>query len=153
MTPHPASSEIRRRSMLCAIPLGIGLMAAVDEILFHQILQWHHFFDRATPAIGVLSDGLLHAGELFATVFGAIMLIRLARAGRLAVRQAWAGGLLGAGGFQLFDGIISHKVLRIHQIRYDVDLLWYDLSWNGIAVLLILAGLMVWRRGQPTGGG
>lgn len=128
-------------------------MAAVDEILFHQILQWHHFFDQATPAIGVLSDGLLHAAELFATVLGTILLIRLARSGRLAVRQAWAGGLLGAGGFQLFDGIVSHKLLRIHQIRYDVDLLWYDLSWNGIAVLLMLAGALVWRRGRPAVGG
>lgn len=153
MAHHFPSSDARRRSMLCAVPLGIGLMAAVDEILFHQVLQWHHFFDRATPPIGVLSDGLLHSAELFATVLGTILLIRLALAGRLMVRGAWAGGLLGAGGFQLFDGIVSHKLLRIHQIRYDVDLLWYDLTWNGIAVLLILAGLMVWRRERPASGG
>lgn len=147
--PSPPSDD-RRRSMLCAVPLGIGLMAAVDEVVFHQLLQWHHFFDRATPTFGVLSDGLLHAGELFATVLGAVLLIRLARAGRLAARQVWAGVLLGAGGFQLFDGLISHKLLRIHQIRYDVDLLWYDLSWNGIAVVLILAGVLIWRRGRPA---
>jgi len=133
--------------------MGIGLMAAVDEILFHQVLQWHHFFDQATSTIGVLSDGLLHAGELFALVLGAILLIRLARSRRLVVCQAWAGGLLGAGGFQLFDGIISHKVLRIHQIRYEVDLFWYDLSWNAIALVLILIGLLVWRRGRSCVGG
>ena len=139
-----------RHSLLCALPLGAGVMAAVDEILFHQILQWHHFFDRATPFIGILSDGLLHAAELLALVAGSLLLLRLARQHRLRVRQAWAGLLLGAGGFQLFDGIVSHKLLRIHQIRYDVPLLWYDLTWNGIALVLLLLGYALWRRARQV---
>lgn len=140
------ASDPGRLSLRCALPLGADVMAAVDEILFHQILQWHHFFDRATPFIGILSDGLLHALELLAIVAGTLLLVRLARQGRLRVRQALAGILLGAGAFQLFDGIVSHKVLRIHQIRYDVPLLWYDLTWNGIAVGLLLLGYVLWRN-------
>lgn len=139
------TSDSGRLSLLCALPLGAGVMAAVDEILFHQVLQWHHFFDRATPFIGVLSDGLLHALELLAIVAGGILLVRLARQGRLQVSQGLAGILLGAGGFQLFDGIVSHKLLRIHQIRYDVPLFWYDLTWNAIAVVLMLLGYVLWR--------
>lgn len=153
MVHTSAHPDDHRRSLLCALPLGIGLMAGVDEILFHQILQWHHFFDQATPTIGVLSDGLLHAGEMFALVLGSLLLVRLARARRLVARQAWAGGLLGAGGFQLFDGIVSHKLLRIHQIRYDVDLFWYDVTWNAIALVLIMLGLLVWRRERSGVGG
>ena len=29
---------------------------------------------------------------------------------------------LGLGVFQLFDGVVNHKILRIHQIRSGVDL-------------------------------
>ncbi|WJY91219.1 hypothetical protein CFAEC_01800 [Corynebacterium faecale] len=35
----------------------------------------------------------------------------------------WATAVaLGIGVFQLFDGVVNHKILRIHQIRSGVDL-------------------------------
>jgi len=37
-------------------------------------------------------------------------------------KWAWAGFFYGLGGFQLFDGIIDHKVLRLHQVRYVENL-------------------------------
>jgi hypothetical protein len=40
------------------------------------------------------------------------------------------GCCLGAGSFQLYDGTVQHKLLRLHQIRYDVDLAPYDWTWN-----------------------
>ena len=136
----------RRRSMFAAAAVGIGLMAAVDEIVFHQVLGWHHFFDRSTPRIGLLSDGLLHSAEIVLLVAGGFGLAGLVRRGALARRAAWAGAFLGAGGFQLFDGIVDHKLLRVHQIRYGVDLLPYDLAWNAAGVLLLLVGLVLARR-------
>jgi len=45
----------QKRSFMSAVPLGIGVMAAVDEIIFHQLLAWHHFFDWGTPAFSVFS--------------------------------------------------------------------------------------------------
>ena len=123
-------------------------MAAVDEIIFHQILAWHHFYDRSTPAIGLVSDGFLHAAELVAVVAGFFLLADVNRRQELCRYTAWSGFLLGAGGFQLFDGIVDHKVLRLHQIRYDVNLLPYDLAWNGFAVALVVAGLLVHRRAR-----
>lgn len=136
------------RSLLYALPIGIGVMAAVDEIIFHQILQWHHFYDLATPTIGIITDGLLHAAELIATVVGLFLLVGLARRGALFKRWAWAGFFLGAGGFQVFDGIVSHKVLRIHQIRYDVDPLMYDIVWNLVGLALVSIGLLLWRQAR-----
>ncbi|MFC7704814.1 DUF2243 domain-containing protein [Plastorhodobacter daqingensis] len=136
----------RRRSLGAGALVGIGLMAGIDEIVFHQILAWHHFYDRATPAIGLLSDGLLHAAELVMLVAGFFLLNELRGRGTLVPRAAWAGGFLGAGGFQLFDGVVNHKILRLHQIRY-VEPLWpYDLTWIASALLLLAIGALLARR-------
>ena len=139
-----------RRSLLAGVLVGVGVMAAVDEIVFHQILGWHHFYDRATPEVALLTDGLLHAAELVIVVAGFFMLVDLGRRGVLARRSAWAGSVLGAGAFQLFDGLVDHKLLRVHQVRYGVDLLPYDLAWNGAALVLLAAGgFLAWRsRGE-----
>lgn len=124
-------------------------MAAIDEIVFHQILAWHHFYDRSTPQVGLMSDGLLHAAELVMLVAGIFLLTDLARAARLAAGHTWAGFLLGAGGFQVFDGVVNHKVLRLHQVRYDVEnLMPYDLAWVGAGLLVLAVGLLVLWRAQ-----
>ena len=60
----------RGRSILAATMIGVGVMAALDEIVLHQILGWHHFYDRSTTGIALLSDGLLHATELIVIVGG-----------------------------------------------------------------------------------
>ncbi|MEU4779537.1 DUF2243 domain-containing protein [Micromonospora sp. NPDC023633] len=140
-----------RRSVLAAAVIGAAVMAAVDEIVFHQLLGWHHFYDRSTPSVGLLSDGLLHSAELLALVGGFFWFADLRRRGALVPRAAWGGFLLGAGAFQLFDGIVDHKVLRLHQIRYGVHLLPYDVVWNVAAVVLLLCGAWVtWRvRSRP----
>ncbi|MBA9004161.1 DUF2243 domain-containing protein [Thermomonospora cellulosilytica] len=131
----------RGRSMAAAALIGAAVMAAVDEIVFHQILGWHHFYDRSTPSIGLLTDGLLHTAELLGLVAGFVWWADLRRRGTLAGGHAWAGLFLGAGGFQLFDGIVDHKLLRLHQIRYGVpDLLPYDLAWNASALVLLAIG-------------
>ena len=146
----------RGRSIWVSAAIGVAVMAAVDEIVFHQLLAWHHFYDRSTPDIAMLSDGLLHTGELVLLVAGFFLFADLRRRGTLAVRPAWAGFLLGAGGFQLFDGIVDHKVLHLHQVRYEVDLLPYDLAWNLAGLLLVVAGvatLLLGARGaEPERG-
>jgi uncharacterized membrane protein len=137
-----------RQSVLSGALLGVALMAAVDEIVFHQMLGWHHFFDRSTPAIGLLSDGLLHTAELLLLVGGFVLLADIRRRHALAVRHFWAALLLGAGGFQLFDGVINHKVLRVHQVRYDVHLLPYDLAWSGGGAVLVILGALLMLRAR-----
>ena len=58
-----------------------------------------------------------------------------------------AGFFIGMGGFQLFDGIVDHKILRLHQIRYGIDyLLLYDIVWNTAGAILLLTGLVLSRR-------
>ncbi|GAA3946367.1 DUF2243 domain-containing protein [Allohahella marinimesophila] len=138
-----------RRSLWSAALIGVGIMAAVDEIIFHQLLGWHHFYDGSTPVIGLMSDGFLHAAELIALVAGFFLLLDARRHRALMSSYVWAGFFFGAGAFQVFDGIIDHKVLRLHQIRYEVEnLLIYDLAWNAVGLLLILIGWMIFRRGK-----
>lgn len=75
---------------------------------------------------------------------------------RLRERQAWARGLglaglfLGTGGFQLFDGIVDHKLLRVHQVRYVDNLIVYDIAWNAGAILLIVTGWLPLRHARAS---
>ncbi|WP_260334767.1 DUF2243 domain-containing protein [Streptomyces beigongshangae] len=146
-------AEPRRSMAVCAV-IGVAVMAAVDEIVFHQILHWHHFYDRSTTGAGLLSDGLLHTAELLMLVAGFFAHADLRRRRALAPAHAWAGFLLGLGAFQLFDGIVDHKLLRVHQIRYGVDVTPYDWAWNISGALLLLAGaaLAVRAARSPAAG-
>jgi uncharacterized membrane protein len=130
----------RDSSYWSAFLLGVAAMAGIDEIVFHQVLHWHHFYDAGTPEIGLLSDGLLHAGELLALVAGFFLMADARRRDAFSVRTALAGFFTGAGLFQFWDGIVDHKVLRVHQIRYGVGIGPYDLAWNAFGVLLLALG-------------
>lgn len=149
--PGPSVPDRRRSLLVCAV-IGVGMMAAVDEIVFHQLLAWHHFYDRSTSNVALLSDGLLHTAELVLLVAGFFLFADLRRSRTLATRSAWAGLLLGMGAFQLLDGTVDHKLLRVHQVRYGVELLPYDIAWNlaGV-VLLVLGGVLAWAAGRADG--
>jgi uncharacterized membrane protein len=135
-----SSTSDAGQNLWSGVLLGVGVAAFVDETVFHQLLHWHHFYDRSTSDIGLVSDGIFHAFGWFATV-AALFLFADLRRKRTLDRGRWAGGLLlGAGLFQLYDGTVQHKVLGLHQIRYDVDLLPYDVAWNVVAILLAVAG-------------
>jgi len=135
------------RNLWSGILFGVGFVAFIDEMVFHQLLHWHHFYDKSTTAIGLVSDGLFHAFSWFATVAGLYMFADLRRRQSLWHKRWWGGVLLGGGGFQFYDGVIHHKLMRIHQIRYNVDIVPYDLAWNIVAAAMILTGsLLIYRR-------
>ena len=138
--------DVRRRNTVSGALFGIGFAAFVDETVFHQLLHWHHFYDRSTTNVGLVSDGILHAFGWFAVVGGLFMLVDLARRGALWWVRWVAALLIGAGGFQLFDGTVHHKLLGLHQIRYGVNLVPYDVTWNLAAVVMIAAGVVLLRR-------
>jgi uncharacterized membrane protein len=146
--------------------IGIGLVATLDEVVLHQVLDWHHFYDLPSRqgvaltdqarGVGLLSDGLFH---VVATAVLVVGVLRLGGAGGVAAvigsRRLWAGICLGFGGFNLYDATIQHKLLRLHQVRRDaVEQLPYDLAFGGAALAILLLG--VWllvtgnRRHHPT---
>lgn len=135
-----------RRTRWSGILVGVGLMALIDEIIFHQLLQWHHFYDKSTTVIGIVSDGLLNAFGLFSIVLGLFMLAGLHN-NHFSFKPLWtAFFFIGLGSFQLLDGIINHKLLRVHQIRYNVNILPYDIAWHASALLLIIIGFILYSR-------
>lgn len=144
-TAVAGTARTRRRSVGFGVLVGVGVASFVDETVFHQLLHWHHFYDKSTSDAGLVSDGLFHAFGWFAVVFGLVLMADVRRRGELDGRRFAGGILAGAGAFQLYDGLVQHKVFGLHQIRYQVDLAVYDWTWNGFAVLLLLAGAWLLR--------
>ena len=146
---HTDKWQARAVVMRTGIILGVGVVGAFDEIAFHQLLQWHNFYVHTTEYWRIVSDGIFHIFTAMMLVWAALrlwmqrgLIADVAHSG-----SRWAGTLLGMGGFQLYDGIVNHKLLRLHPIREGVvQILPYDLIWNVAAVLLLVAGWLVWRR-------
>ena len=143
-------TEYASRNLWSGLLFGIGLMAFVDEVIFHQLLQWHHFYDLSTPRVGIFADGLLNSFAWFAAIGGLFLFADLRRRSAVWMKRWVAAVFLGLGGFQLFDGIIDHKVLRTHQIRYGVELLPYDLAWNIFGAGLLVIGILLLIRSKKS---
>ena len=129
---------------------GLGFVAFIDEAVFHQLLHWHHFYDKSTTSIGLISDGIFHAFSWFATVIGLFMLADIRKRKVWNVKRWLGSAILGAGVFQLYDGIVQHKLMRLHQIRYDVDVIYYDIVWNMIAGCMIIIGIVLILQKKTT---
>ena len=67
-------------------------------------------------------------------------------------RALAAGILFGMGGFNLYDGIVQHNILRLHPVREGIaNQLPYDLAFNGVALVLLAAAPMITRFGSTAG--
>jgi uncharacterized membrane protein len=146
-----ANEEPGRSLLGPAVLVGIGAAGSLDEIVLHQLLRWHHFYDRGGQAAGLIADGIFHLGSTATLVIGLVLLMKRWPTGRDPLRQAAAGILVGAGGFNLYDGIIQHKLLGLHQVRAGApNNLPYDLGFIGVAAVTLLAGLLLLRvAGSP----
>lgn len=146
---RPAVGGAARRAAWTGAVAGVALMGALDEVVFHQLLQWHHFYAHATAYWQVFSDGLFH---LFtASMFAAAVMLLWAQRRELAAvvgsAPFWSGLLVGAGAFQVFDGVVDHKLLGLHQVRTGADPLWpYDVAWIASGLAPLAAGLALRRR-------
>lgn len=127
---------------------GVGLAGFVDVIVFHQLLGWHHFYSRSTQAVGLTSDGLLDLALTVALVVGLVSLVETAGPVERWGRRGWGGILAGFGAFNLFDGVVDHKLLGVHQIRSGVtNLLPYDTAWIGLSAVILIVGVALVRGG------
>jgi uncharacterized membrane protein len=100
------SSRQPDRSLLWpAVLVGVGVAGSLDEIVLHQLLRWHHVYDRGSAAAGFIADG-----------------------------------------------IVQHKLLGLHQVRAGAPNNFpYDLGFIGLAVVVLLAGLLLLRTTRSAG--
>jgi uncharacterized membrane protein len=134
-----------KRTIWSGVLCGIGLAAAVDETVFHQLLHWHHFYDKSTMTVGLVSDGFFHAGGFTSVVVGLFLMADALRRREFVPKRWWGALLISAGGFQLYDGIVQHKIFGLHQIRYHVRIWPYDLTWNVLAAIFIIIGIALMK--------
>lgn len=147
----PLRRAVLRDLLLTGAVVGMGVAGSLDQILLHELLQWHVFYTHTSTFWQRFLDGVFHLATVAVLLAGLLGLWRWqahhARAWRPGTLLA--GVLLGAGGFNLFDGTVNHKVLSLHQVREGVaNLLPYDLIFLAIAAVVFLAGLLLWRREQ-----
>jgi uncharacterized membrane protein len=136
------------------ILLGVGLAGAFDGIVFHQLLQWHSVYMHTHRHGQIVSDGLFHAFAVVALAAAAVMLWRAGHPGGLArgKRLLASGVLLGAGGFNVLEGIINHHVLQLHHVKQgDPYELLYDLAYLAVSALIFTYGLSIRRGGREEG--
>jgi uncharacterized membrane protein len=149
MERSQATMEATNTLFRIGLVLGVGQVGTLDEVVFHQLLQWHNFYVHTTEYWRIVSDGLFHAFSSAMLLLGALLLWQHRRK-LSSLRDSGsllAGSLIGMGGFNLYDGIIQHKLLGLHPVREGVEhILPYDLAWNGVAVMLLVAGWLLWRR-------
>ncbi|WP_122088247.1 DUF2243 domain-containing protein [Halalkalicoccus subterraneus] len=146
----------RRSILLWGGVFGFGLGALLDVILFHQILQTHHllsgFYDPLTYdglRTNVMFDGLFSLSMLAIAGVGAAVLWRTVnRANRPLSSLALVGAsLVGAGVFNLFDGVVDHYLLGLHDVLHGTEV--WNPPWVVVSLLLLGAGLAVLRRAAP----
>src|SRR5579875_120156 len=99
-------------TLLGAFLFGIGLIAMIDGIVFHQLLQWHStYMWHPSKFVQIFSDGVLHVIATAFIVLGAVVLWNSNPTATPAKNiTLWSGLFLGGGVFNLFDGVFSHHI-------------------------------------------
>ena len=70
-----ANEEPSRSLLWPAVLVGIGVAGSLDEIVLHQLLRWHHLYDRGSQAAGLIADGIFHLGSTATLVIGLVLLM------------------------------------------------------------------------------
>jgi uncharacterized membrane protein len=143
----PQRSKTLRTLLLSGVVVGLGLAGNLDQIVMHELLQWHVFYVHTAGFWQRFFDGVFHLSMVGVLVAGLVAVwtwqSRHPRVWRPGVLVA--GVLLGVGAFNLFDGTVIHKLLRFHQVREGVADLWrYDLGYLGLALIVLMAGWGLW---------
>lgn len=153
--------EPRNRSGLlvaAGLLIGAGLLAGfVDGILLHEILQWHHMITSVRPLTNLsaveantLGDGLFHLGTWTLTVIGIILLWIAGGRSDVPWSPKIFGGslLLGAGLFDVIEGLIDHQILGIHHVKPGPNQLAWDMGFLTLGAILAVMGWILLRSGK-----
>ncbi len=156
-----------RQALFTGVLLGIGVAAFLDETLLHQLLQWHTFYWNTDQHGRLLSDGLFHLFSTLLLLWGALRLWRTRTAWDKLNRNAiFAALLIGAGGFNLYDGIVQHVILHLHIVNEHVcstpaslqqtflgicmNDIPYEIVFDLVAIVILTTGILLWPRTRSS---
>lgn len=150
-------SNNRRPLIIAGILLGLGQGGFFDGIFFHQLLQWHHMFTNiesgntvAGLELNTLGDGLFHVFDWIMTLAGIIALwIAIKKDNVILSTSVLIGAFcIGAGMFNIVEGILSHHVLQIHHVKPGAHQLAWDLGFIGAGVLSVIVGWLILNKNK-----
>lgn len=149
-----AADGVTIQALLAAGIFGFGFSGLIDVLVLHHVLQWHHLVSGMYPMntlsglrTNILADGLFSIGMLIIMSIGASLLWRSERRTDvpLAVRPLAGSALIGLGVFNLYDGVVDHALLGLHQPLSQGG--QYNPHWIVVSLLVIIAGYYVFRTG------
>ena len=142
----------RQPLITAAILLGLGQAGFFDGIVFHQLLQWHHMFTNVENTntvsgleLNTLGDGLFHLVDWLMTLAGLVVLWLAVKRNDVELSTSVFVGAfcIGAGLFNVVEGILSHHILQIHHVKPGIHQLAYDLGFIGAGIVSIIIGSLV----------
>ncbi|WP_301169902.1 DUF2243 domain-containing protein [Brevibacillus nitrificans] len=124
-----------------AFLFGVGMIGMLDGIVFHQILQWHSVNMHTDRFHQIMSDGLFHIFATFIIFIAGFLLWK----GNPKDKPTtfWGSFFLGAGIFNLIEGIVSHHLLQVHHVKPGPNQVFYDISYDAFAVALLIIGWVI----------
>ena len=146
------TSSATRRALIAAGIVGFGFSGLIDVLLLHLVLQWHHLlsglYSQTTMSglrINILADGLFSIAMVVIMGIGGGLLWKSERrtANPLPVRPLAGALLVGLGVFDLYDALVDHILLGLHQPLSQGGT--YNLHWIAISLLFIGAGGYIYR--------
>ena len=155
---NQSSDRPNYRALITAgIVLGLGQAGFFDGIVFHQLLQWHHMFSSLKTDMTVsglelntIGDGLFHLLDWLLTLTGIFLLWRAGKQKDVSWSgQVFVGALLiGAGAFNVVEGILDHQILGIHHLKPGPNELLWDIAFLAAGALSAGVGLLLVQTGQ-----
>ncbi|WP_423747203.1 DUF2243 domain-containing protein (plasmid) [Haladaptatus sp. SPP-AMP-3] len=153
-----AFGGVTRRALLAAGIFGFGFSGLIDVLVLHLVLQWHHLVSGLYPQTtmaglrtNMLADGLFSITMVVIMGIGGGLLWRAERraASPLPVRPIAGSAVVGLGTFDLYDVLVDHVLLGLHQPLSRGGR--YNPHWIVVSLLIIGAGLYVYRTGSSEG--
>jgi uncharacterized membrane protein len=140
--------------------IGVAVAGFFDGVVLHQILQWHHmicveahcaFVTVDSLKQATFRDGLFHAVMWLTLLCGLYLASSALRSGLPFVESRfWGSLMLGAGVFNVVEGVVDHHILQIHHVRFGPTQTIMDVGFLIVSALLALAGWRLSQRPSPS---
>lgn len=146
-----------RPLIIAGVLLGLGFGGLFDGIVLHQILQWHHMLSSIRPAttvaqaeLNMVWDGLFDASTWLLTLLGVILLWQTGKRDDVpwSSNTFFGSLLLGAGLFDVVEGLIDHQILGIHHVKPGPNQLAWDIGFLALGAILAIVGWLLVQAGK-----